>query len=144
MTLVAEPWDAAEHAWAQRRPARMRTPLPGVGADVFYRHRHFAEATRARVVSVQDLDDRTDEYLWHVARNSAGLPIVDGAGRRLLQRAPDPWVTLRLATDWGHVECREARVRGSAGWLPLDWEQRLYPQVVDGRWTFCRQMEANR
>jgi hypothetical protein len=142
--MTLELWDPAEHAWAQRRPRNMRPPIPAAGDAVFYRHRHWGEVTRARVVDAQDLDDRDDEYLWHVVCDASRAPIIDGAGRRVLKRAPDPWVSLHLATDWGHLLTREARVRGSAGWLPLDWKRRLYPQIVDGRWTFARQMEANR
>ena len=137
MSLV-ELWDASEVAWQLRRPGRFRTPLPAVGDRVFYRHRHFADVTAARVEQVEDLDDTGDNYVWQPV-TAGGQLVHDELGRRVFRQVPDPWVTLRLRTDWGVLVCREARLRGSAGWLPADWGRRLYPQIVDGRFTFRRQ-----
>jgi len=143
MSLINDLWDASETTWQLRRPRNFWTPLPAAGNQVFYRHRHFGDVTGARVEQVEDLDDTTDTYVWHLA-TAAGQLVRDELGRTIPRRVPDPWVTLRLRTDWGLLIAREARLRGSAGWLPLDWERRLYPAIIDGRFTFRRQMELVR
>jgi hypothetical protein len=124
------PIDPGEVHWALNRPPHHRTPVPTVGERVCYRHHEWGEVTHAQVLAVQDPTDPAsyrDHYLWHVLVDEARLPIHDGAGNRVLTPAPDPWPTLTLATGWGHRMTREARVRGSAGWLPLDWQTRYRP-----------------
>lgn len=117
--MLILPVDPGEIHAALNRPPHLQTPIPKVGDTVGYRHHEWGDVTVAEVLAVQDMDDSTDPYLWHVVTTGAGTPLVDGAGRRVLHRAPDPWPTLTLATDWGRRATREARVRGSAGWLPL-------------------------
>lgn len=145
MTVIDNLWDASEVGWQLRRPRKFWTPLPAAGDRVFYRHRHFGDVTGALVEQIEDLDDTSDSYVWHLV-TVAGQLVRDELGRTVPRRVPDPWVTLRLRTDWGLLISREARLRGSAGWLPPDWERRLYPAIIDGRFTFRRQtqMEASR
>ena len=144
MSLIEGLWDSTEYAWAMRRTGRHRVPLPAVGDRIFYRHRHFGEVTDAQVVAVQPFPDEDNDYQFRVACGPDGQPLLDGLGHRLTAKVQDPWITLRLATAWGHLDTREARLTGSAGWLPVDWETRIYPTVIDGRLTFRRQMEMAR
>lgn len=126
------PWDPAELHWQLNRPRRHWTPIPNVGDRVFYRHEHWGPVTAAQVLDVQSLDDYSDHYLWHVVRDDRGEAMRDELGRYILRPVADPWVTLTLATDWGTTVTREARVRGSAGWLPLDWQTRFHPAPGGG------------
>jgi hypothetical protein len=144
VSLIENIWDPAEFDWTMHRPGPRRVPLPAAGDRVLYRHRHFADVTPASVLEVQPVPVDDAEYESRTVCGPTGLPVVDGAGRRVMARVPDPWVTLRLATDWGHVDTREARLRGSAGWLPALGESRQYPAIVDGRFTLRRQMEMAR
>lgn len=87
------------------------TPTPSVGDVVWYRRHEFGDCTEATVLDVQDPhDSRDDPNLWQP----------DDAGRWAL-RLP-PWLELTLNTAYGRVTCRQARARGSAGWLPYDWD----------------------
>jgi hypothetical protein len=70
------------------------SPTPAPGDRVLYRHDEHGDVTDALVVQV--VED------W---------PGVD----------PAYWPTLVLDTAYGTCLTREARVRGSAGWLPLTW-----------------------
>lgn len=121
------PYAAWEYDWAHQRPAPHRTPLPAPGDEVCYRHDHWGDVVRIEVVSVQPLDDVTDQHLWRVETDGAGgVLLVDG--RPVFAQRLDPWPTLRLRVPRiGLVDTREARLRGSPGWLPLDWETRFRP-----------------
>lgn len=82
------------HAWRQ-----VGSPLPVPGEHVLYRHVEFGDITDALVVEVvpddpQDITSRVGDH---------------------------PWSVVLLRTGQGLVATREARVRGSAGWLPLSW-----------------------
>lgn len=89
------------------------TPIPAVDDTVWYRHVEFGDLTEAVVVAVQDPEaDRTDPNVWY--RDNAS-----GAALRLHAW---PWLVLTLDTMYGRLTCREARARGSAGWLPYDWD----------------------
>jgi hypothetical protein len=70
------------------------SPAPAPGEHVFYRHEGFGDVTDALVLQVVD----------------------DGQGDD-----PGSWPSLVLDTAYGRVVTREARVRGSAGWLPSSW-----------------------
>lgn len=124
---AAIPYAKWETDWAHRRPAPHRTPLPAPGDEVFYRHDYWLPPVRAEVVSVQSLDDLTDPHLWEMQQDGMGGPLlVDG--RQVLAKRFDPWPTLRLQIPGiGLRDTREARLRGSPGWLPLDWETRFRP-----------------
>jgi hypothetical protein len=120
------PWEAQEISWAWNRPHRERPPLPKPGDRVRYRHQHWdAETVPAVVVSVQDPDELDDGNLWILVRDIDGQPIFDDGVPRWV-RCPDPWPLVRLDTGdlYGVVNTLESRVRGSAGWLPLDWQAR--------------------
>lgn len=119
-------YDPAEFHWARNRPARHRTPLPKPGDEVLYRHFERGIPTRATVLEVMD-PDPTDLNVWRYAVNALNDPVVDGAGRRLMEYVADPWHTLLLRTDYGVLRAREARLRESPGWLPLDWRTRWRP-----------------
>lgn len=120
------PYTAAEFTWAHERPARHRTPLPAATDNVLYRHDAWATPVDAAVVWAQPSDDVDDPHLWVVQTDEHGRPVMLH-GRPLLVPRPDPWPTLRLKTRYGLVDTREARLRGSPGWLPLDWAARHRP-----------------
>lgn len=116
-----------EYVWAQCRPAADRTPIPREGDEVLYRHHTGEQPTPATVVWVQPLDDIADPNLVRTQMDPAtGEPMLL-EGRYVLLMAKDPWPLLILTTVHGRVETREARLRGSPGWLPLDWETRYRP-----------------
>jgi hypothetical protein len=98
------------------------TTIPEIGDVVWYRHEEWGDLTEALVEAVQDPDaDRTDPNVWY--RDHA-----TGAAVRMHDR---PWLALTLSTAYGRVSCREARARGSAGWLPHDWDPPVAdPQVI--------------
>ena len=127
------PYDANELRWQLLRPRHLWTPIPAPGELVCYRNDEWGPVSNARVVAVQSLDDRDDHYLWDVATvggadGTERRPLEDGAGRRVKVARADPWLDLTLDTEgYGRRVCREARVRGSAGWLPLDWRTRARP-----------------
>lgn len=138
------PWADAEFAHARNRPHAERPALPAVGDRVWYRHVHWERdplgglvpAELVTVLAVQKLDDRSDPNLWQPVRESSGAPVLDGDGRQVWAPVPDPWPWVdllrpdRVKPDGGFagygqvVRTREARVRGSAGWLPLDYRDR--------------------
>lgn len=107
------------------------TPIPAVGDVVWYRAQQFGDLVEAVVTAVQEHpylneDGTPDANVWYLD-NISGEPL------RLL---PDPWPKLWLDTVWHDeqgnpyqikppISCREARVRGSVGWLPYDWPGRL-------------------
>lgn len=129
-----------EHEWARWRPPRCRCPLPAVGDRVLYRHDEWAEPVNAVVLEIRDdrpdnpfewanpYDPPFDPNVWRVVTIN-GRPARDGQGRMKMERHPDAWPTLLLKVDGSrsHVETREARLRGSPGWLPLDWRDRQRP-----------------
>ena len=115
-----------EYAWARRRPAPDRTPIPGVGDEVYYRHVESGPVVRATVLAVQDLEDFTDPNLWYFQTDDQGQPVLID-GEMVLAQTYDPWPELTLQTLYGLGIAREARLRESPGWLPLDWETRSRP-----------------
>lgn len=129
----AVPWAQAEFSHARNRPARERPPLPQVGDRVLYRrydwHHDIAggrteEPELVTVVEVQNLADRSDPNLWHEVRDSQGQPVTDAGVPRFAPVA-DPWPWIRVRRPDGLIaETRESRIRGAAGWLPLDWRGR--------------------
>lgn len=125
------PWAQWEVDWAHRRPAEHRTPLPAAGDEVRYRHDGWGPVWPAEVHWVQPFDDLDDPHLWNIELDGVGgAVLVDG--RTVIQQRFDPWPRLHLRVDapgLTHllVDTREARLRGSPGWLPLDWETRYRP-----------------
>lgn len=117
-----------EFAWARNRPAADRTPLPEAGDDVLYRHDEWGDVMPATVEWVQPADDHDDPMLWRVDRDPATGGVFLHEGKPMFVAVPDPWPSLRLKVPGlGLVTTREARLRGSPGWLPLDWERRRRP-----------------
>lgn len=139
------PWDQIEVTHARNRPHPERPPLPGLGDRVWYRRYDWdrdpvtgsrVPPVEATIIDVQDLDDRTDPNLWQEIRNLRGQPMRTVGGAPVHQVVADPWPWLHLRLDevrkpdgglmrYGEiVQTRESRMRGSAGWLPLDYLQR--------------------
>jgi hypothetical protein len=100
---------------AHLRPQPLRTPPPQPGDTVWYRHSEFGELVDATVVSVV-MDNMADPNVWHVV--TVGGQPVTGPDGTLMEVGPDPWPVVFLTTPFGRVQTREARVTGSAGWLP--------------------------
>jgi hypothetical protein len=96
------PWSQDELE-AARKHRSHRTLVPVAGQHVQYRHDHHRDVTDAVVVDV----------LWDVNDPNC---FTDG------MVVSDPWPIVRLRTMHGLLDTREARVRGSAGWLALGWD----------------------
>ena len=92
--------------------------------------RWIAEPVPAVVAAVQDMTAPGSHWRQHGGRAAAegpGVPdpavwVHDAARGWRLHDDPWPWVQVRKVTGQGDVLgdprwCREARVRGSAGWL---------------------------
>lgn len=103
-----EPGPGGEQDMAKWRPSG---PTPLVGSHVMYRHHAHGDVTDAIVIDVRTKE--FDDYPTHAFHAPSGL-------MRLLP----PWHLLTLDTVEGVVRTRESRVRGSAGWLPLNWHER--------------------
>lgn len=91
--------------------AEQPTPTLAVGDRVLYRHVEHGDVTDALVLAVGPLDDLTDPHLWE-----------RGPDGTITGPRPAPWHDLTVHTAYGTFVTREARVRGSAGWLPADWK----------------------
>src|ERR1700743_2137615 len=135
------PWQQIEASHARNRPMSERPPPPQVGEQVWYRRFEWnrdprgdlSEPELAEIVEVQDPRDTSDaDYvdgvgwvrdpnLWHLVRDALGHPLLDGGALRYAAGAhPGRGVSLRRRN--GIIDgTREARLRGSAGWLPLDY-----------------------
>lgn len=132
----------AEYDHARSRPFPERTPIPQVGDELFYRHNGGSpNVYRIEVYEVQSLEDMEDANLWYFQTLADGVTPRTIEGLQVLAQAHDPWPWIKarlleathdhgknvdLGAGWP-VETREARMRGSAGWLPLDWETRPQP-----------------
>lgn len=124
-----QPIDKSEIIWARNRQPRHRTPIPRSGDQVYYRHEQWADPTLAQVVRIVDPLPE-DLNVFESALNTTHPtrhPLLDGIGHTLMVLRPDPDYEVELHTAYGRVVTREARVRGSAGWLPLDWTTRWRP-----------------
>jgi hypothetical protein len=111
--------------WAHRRQPHERERVPEPGERLLFREHDFGDAVPAVVDQVQDMETPGD----HWGSTSQPDPNVwewhEEAGRHQLKDDPWPWVSVRListaedgtetlsAPRW----CKEARVRGSSGWL---------------------------
>jgi hypothetical protein len=126
------PHSKDEGNWARWRPKAHRTPLPEVNDRVLYRAHDWADPVGATVLEVLHTDPGgTDWNCWRVRTNPhTARPLYEPDGTTMiLDPHPDAWPTLLLKVDGqaSHVMTREARLRGSAGWLPLDWQHRTRP-----------------
>jgi hypothetical protein len=122
-------YSRAEVESIRNRPIDERTPIPEVGDTVWCRLDEWEEPHEALVTAVQSDDDIDDQNLYEA------LQIVIG-GRAVISQLDDPWpkvwLEVKVPRSDGfvrtvHTHCREARLRGSAGWLPLDWRTRRRP-----------------
>lgn len=124
------PYSAEELHTARCRPAEFRTPIPREGDTVLCRLNEWGPAYAAEVERVQPLDDVDDPHLAEVTLDER-QEVVVLEGRPVMAMVDDPWPTLWLVVDTPRgkirTHTREARLRGSAGWLPLDWESRRRP-----------------
>ncbi len=122
----AVPHTRAEFDWAHCREPQHRVGPPAAGDTVLYRHEPWATPTEATVEWVQPADDVDDPHLWIVQTDQWERPMLHG-GQPVMRPKADPWPLVRLRTKFGRVDTREARLRGSPGWLPPDWERRYRP-----------------
>jgi hypothetical protein len=129
--------------WADNRRPHEREQIPYIGERVLFRAEDFAVPDPALVRDVQDMTGAPHNH-WHrhgalEEKRGPGLPDFnvwrwdEEHGRHVLKDDPWPWVQLQVilqdenggdlrgedgnlilaAPRW----CREARVRGSCGWL---------------------------
>jgi hypothetical protein len=119
--------------WARRRPPGQRASKPAAGQIVGLRLEAGGPVLRAQIVKVRDAppaDTRPGaEIDWNVwrytlrvgDRRKPAAPVeVDEAGNRAVELVDDPWWDVLAETLEGprmRVECREARLPGSPGWL---------------------------
>ena len=128
------PYERVELTWAKNRPLHERPVIPLPGDKVFYRRIEWEQEPRlVTVLEVQDPLDKTDPNLWQTLRNYHGHLLHDMWGRPLHKVMPDPWPWIRVCWwEQGKIGpemerqgiTREARLRGSPGWLPLNWRDR--------------------
>lgn len=136
------PYARVEATYARNRDPAERPPFPKPGDRVLFRADEW-QATPpvpAEILAVETWDDPQPvpewerltvgmENMWRVVRdNVTGDPVIDMEGgkprvRRVRVEDPWPFVRLRLAGGQLH-DTFEARLRGAAGWLPLDYLER--------------------
>lgn len=120
--------------WAhERRPAEREAP-PQPGERLLLRQAEFAEPVTAVVLEVQDMATPASHWRQHgdrVAAEGPGQPdptvwVPDGPRRWRLHDDPWPWARVQVVigqrADGSDILgdkrwCKEARVRGSGGWL---------------------------
>lgn len=153
------PWEQIEQTHARNRPLSERPPLPKPGDRVWFRRWEWERDSGGRhvppelatVVGIQP-DDHPDfrDYvpgvgwvrdpnLWHLVRDINGKPLrgLDGGWRYEPVADPWPWLDLELEPHPAGYprpleRAREARLRGSAGWLPLDYLDRAERRRLPG------------
>lgn len=148
VTLAAElltrlvPYGQDEGTYARNRLTAERPAWPRVGDRVYFRREEWdldEQLHLMQVVDAQPQDDTDSVWatnLWqHLRDNGTGQPLHYRDGRPVLAPLPDPWpwVDLRWPDEqpipkghehaWKHRVQRtfESRMRGSPGWLPLDY-----------------------
>lgn len=131
------PWTDDEiKRWAHNRRPHERERLPHVGERLLLRTEDFGIPVLAEVVDVQDIHGTPHDH-WNrhgglESTRGSGIPDVNvwywdpDLRRHRLKDDPWPWVQVKVIVgqdDNGDdvyaspTWCREARVRGSAGWL---------------------------
>ena len=121
--------------WAHGRRPREREAPPQPGEHLLFREADFGEAVPAVVHDVQDMTSPHDHWNRNGGMEAArgpGMPDAnvwrwdEGLQQHVLHDDPWPWVQVQVITgeneDGSPVLaaprwCREARVRGSAGWM---------------------------
>jgi len=142
---MARQWDAAEYAWQADRPPRCRPPALALGLDLLFRPASWSpELIPIRVTEIQDLDSdeaRVDPNVYEKVTNPEHTRVLtDPLGRPLvrLRGDPWPWIHFQVLDDRGEPygavrSCREARLEGSAGWLPLEHDKYERPGWFNGQ-----------
>lgn len=104
---------AESKRWAWHRQPDEREDPPQPGDVVLFRTEEWASPVPAVVTEVQNMIRHNDGH----GGSHPDPHVWDENG--LLRPDPWPWVTLRLGDDGTgrEVRSKEARVRGSAGWL---------------------------
>jgi hypothetical protein len=133
--------------WAHRRQPHEREPVPEIGERVEFRQVLFGGTEPAVMVAVQDMGDPHNHWHRHgdlELERGPGMPDVHvwthpdpvvrehpewwtiPRVRAQLVLLPDPWPLVQvqvIRTEGGEEHlcaptwCREARVRGSRGWM---------------------------
>jgi hypothetical protein len=120
--------------WAHERRPREREPLPQAGERLLIRETDFGEPVPAVVTAVMDLGSPHDHWNRHGGlehERGPGEPDAnvwrydEASGAHVLRDDPWPWAQVSKVVTAGDGSeelayprwCREARVRGSAGWL---------------------------
>ena len=123
-TDTSPPTDLEVERWARRRLQDERESIPEPGERVLFRAVQFGDVGPALVDLVQDTEEPGDH--WGSTRiPDVNVWRVNEHGRHVLTDDPWPWVRVspvQIADDGSEVLtpprwCKEARVRGSAGWL---------------------------
>ena len=127
--------DAEIKRWAWNRRPHEREAVPEPGERVLFRENTFAGTVPAEVVAVQDLTSPHDHWIRHGGferQRGPGEPDVhvwrwdEQRREHVMLDDPWPWVQVKESRgvngdgeeEWASPRwCREARVRGSAGWL---------------------------
>lgn len=124
--------DAEIKRWAHKRRPHEREAVPAIGERLLLREADFGETVPCAVFAVQEMGAAGSHWRQHgdrVAAEGPGVPdpTVWVPGEHGWEWHPDPW-------PWVHVQvittgddgreilsaprwCKEARVRGSAGWM---------------------------
>lgn len=82
-----------------------------IGQHVLYRHNHFEDVVDAIVLDIADDHPR---MIWR---------------QGFIVEIP-PWPSVEVESCWGTFTTRQARIRGSAGWMPLSWLDEPSPQAL--------------
>ncbi len=114
--ILDGPAHANDGIWARCRPPRHRNPVPAPGDRVGYRHNPGGPVSQA-VVERVDTSNQADFNVWRFVVDEHEQPVIVD-GRAVMELTDDPWPDVWLYTDFGRVVTREARLPGSAGWLP--------------------------
>lgn len=122
----------AELQWVRNRPSESRPPYPRVGDAVLYRSNEWHDPVPAEVIAVDVQED--DQHMlwpdpWPLCR--LRVPVVIPDSKRDVSGLLLPGAATGRPSL---VETREARLEGSAGWLPADHDQypHRYPKPIPG------------
>ncbi len=140
------PIDQREVSYIRNRLQSDRPPRPKVDDQLFFRRNEWDTDDQLylmRVVEVQPENDTTSEFatnlVQHLRHNISGSPLFYLDGEPVLVPLPDPWPWVKFIFDgepsketlsWQHRPQMtfESRLRGSPGWLPLNYieTRRMY------------------
>lgn len=113
-----------EVSWAHNRPRTHRPPAVAIGDRVLYRSNDWTEPVVAIVVGLAEIEGDPNTML------PGGLPHPDPWPSVILRidpdQIPDSWDKRQRGLARLAIQCQEARLEGSAGYLHPDWH--LYPQ----------------